>query len=239
MRTRHWTLAAALGVALLATTAFAQGPCMLQGAPFAAARTGMAAGSRGLGATLAGGTHADVAALVGISEAELTAERLSGKTIADVLVEHGITTTEGSARLVAARNARIDVAVSSGSIDAQWADVMKGRTDTVIAALLTRAPGPLAGTAPAAGRAAFGRAAVGRTAVGRTAVGRAAAVGSYGPRGLRGAGAQAWSPRQPGWCQQLGAGYGAGYGAGQGPGWGARQAGQGFGQGYRFGVTQP
>jgi hypothetical protein len=142
-RTRTLTLALSLAAVLTASMALAYGPRSAQ--RFAAPQSNMPV-DRGPVAGLTGQTHADLAALLGISEDELAAQRLSGKTVADILVEHGITTADASATLAAKRDARIDAAVQAGTLDAQRAAFMKSRTQAAIAAMLTREAGPQAGS---------------------------------------------------------------------------------------------
>lgn len=217
MRRYYLTLTLVLAGTLVAgAAAHAQGPRSQAGAT--APRAGIAA-HRGFSSEIARGFHADLAALLGISEEALTAERVSGKTVADILVEHGLTTAEASAELVAARDARIDAAVAAGGLDAQQAAVMKGRSDAMVAALLTREAGPRAGAARNSDAPAFGR-------------GMAA-----GPRG--GASAMATGPGahhvwDGGFGRQAVAGRMSGYGTGYAPGAGIHQPGTGFEPGYRF-----
>lgn len=127
--------------ALLTSVALAYGP-RAQRSPAGT----QASEARGPVAAVVGGTHADLAALLGISEDALAAQRLGGKTVADILVEHGLTTSEASATLSAQRDARIDAAVAAGTLDSIRAAQMKGRTEAAIAALLTREAGPQAGS---------------------------------------------------------------------------------------------
>ncbi len=142
--TRNRTLALSLVIAgaLVASMALAYGP---RNAQRSAGPQGPANFDRGPVAGIQAATHADLAALLGISEDALVAERQSGKTVADLLVEHGLTTADASATLVAQRDSRIDAAVAAGTVDAQRADVMKSRTPDAIAAMLTRELGPRAG----------------------------------------------------------------------------------------------
>ena len=142
IRNRTLALSLALAAALVASMALAYGPRTAQ--RFAGPQ-GTTAGTRGPVAGIVGGSHADLAALLGISEDALVAERQSGKTVADLLVEHGLTTAGASATLAAERDARIDAAVAAGTLDAQRAAQMKSRTPTTIAAMLTRELGPRAG----------------------------------------------------------------------------------------------
>ncbi len=150
--TRNRTLALSLviGAALVASMALAYGP---RNAQRSAGPQGPANVDRGPVAGMQAATHADLAALLGIGEDALVAERQSGKTVADLLVEHGLTTADASATLVAQRDARIDAAVAAGTLDARRADVMKSRTPDAIAAMLTRELGPRAGSmvGPSAG----------------------------------------------------------------------------------------
>jgi len=141
-RNRTFVLSLALATALVASMALAYGP---RNAQRFAAPQGAANAARGPVAGVVGGTHADLAALLGMREDALMAERQSGKTVADLLVEHGLTTAEASATLAAQRDARIDAAVADGTLDAQRATLMKSRTQVAIAALLTREVGPRAG----------------------------------------------------------------------------------------------
>ncbi|MEJ2289298.1 MAG: hypothetical protein P8Y02_11805 [Deinococcales bacterium] len=143
IKTRTLTLSLALAAVLVASMALAYGPRTAQ--RFAAPQ-GAAAANRGPVAELAGQTHADLAALLGISQDELAAQRLAGQTVADLLVEHGLTTAEASATLAEKRDARIDAAVAAGTLDAQRAAFMKSRTGEAIAAMLTREAGPQAGS---------------------------------------------------------------------------------------------
>lgn len=142
-QSRTLTLSLVLAAVLTASMALAYGPRTAQ--RFAAPQAGAAA-NRGPVAGLAGQTHADLAALLGISEDELTAQRLAGKTVADILVEHGVTTADASATLAAKRDARIDAAAQAGTLDPQRAAFMKSRTQSTIAAMLTREAGPQAGS---------------------------------------------------------------------------------------------
>jgi hypothetical protein len=141
IRNRTLALSLALAAALVASMALAYGPRTAQ--RFAGPQ-GTAA-TRGPVAGIVGGSHADLATLLGMSEDALVAERQSGKTVADLLVEHGLTTAGASATLAAQRDARIDAAVAAGTLDAQRAVQMKSRTPATIAAMLTREPGPRAG----------------------------------------------------------------------------------------------
>lgn len=143
--TRNRTLALSLALAalLVGSLALAFGPRTGQRAPAGQAFTGA---QRGPVADIAGASHGDLAALLAISEETLAAERASGKTVADILVEHGLTTAEASAKLAAQRDARIAAAVAAGSLDPQRAAAMKSRTAATIAAMLTRELGPRAGS---------------------------------------------------------------------------------------------
>ncbi len=143
-RNRTLALTLVLGAALVASMALAYGP---RTAARSVGPAGAANAQRGPVAGIVGQTHGDLAALLGMTEASLTAERQSGKTVADLLVEHGFTTAEASATLAAQRDARIDAAVAAGTLDAQRAERMKSRTQVAIAALLTREAGPRAGSA--------------------------------------------------------------------------------------------
>lgn len=221
MRTRRLTLTLVLAAALVAAaTALAQGPRVQS--PPNAARAGVGP-QRGFGALLAGGAHSDLAALLGISEDALTAERVAGKTVADILVEHGLTTAGASAELLAARDARIDALASAGKIDAQQAAAMKARSEAAVAALITRDPGPRAGAAWNGDGPAFGRGM------------------SAGPRGgarAQAMGMRAYGMQQAGFGRQQSAGRMGGYGAGYGPGTGIHAPGTGFQPGYRFAPPQ-
>jgi len=143
-RNRTLALTLALGATLVASMALAYGPRTAQRSVGPA---GMMNAQRGPVAGIVGQTHGDLAALLGMTEATLTAERQGGKTVADLLVEHGLTTADASAKLAAQRDARIDAAVAAGTLDAQRAELMKSRTQVAIAALLTREAGPRAGGA--------------------------------------------------------------------------------------------
>ncbi len=210
IRKSSTVLALVLAAALVAAMAYAQGPRAGQpGAGFQAARTA-AANQPAFAATVAGASHADLADLLGISSAELTAERLAGKTVADIVVEHGLTTADVSAKLASLRDARIDAAVDAGTLDAARATVMKSRTQAIIAALLTRDVGPWAGSAPAA---------AGARGVGSGMAARPMACAAWGGGGAYGA-----APRA-----------GLRSGRGFGPGAGIQRPGSGFQPGYRFG----
>lgn len=217
MRRRHLTLTLVLAGALVAgAAALAQGP---RGAtPNASARAGMAV-QRGFGAVLTGGAHADLAALLGISEEALAAERVSGKTVADILVEHGVTTAEASSTLIASRDARIDAALADGTLDARQAAAMKSRSETVVAALLTRQPGVRSGPAWNGDVPAWG---------GATGAGARAGVAGQG-MGLRPHGMRQGDLGRRGTADRT-----AGYGGGHGPGTGIHDPGTGFQPGYRF-----
>jgi len=221
MRTRRLTLTIVLTGALVAATALAQGPRAQ--AAGTAGRPGMAA-QRGAASVLGGGMHSDLAELLGVSEEALTAERAAGKTVADILVEHGLTTAEASAKLVAARDARIDVAVGDGDLDAQRAAVMKSRSEAAVAALLTREAGPHAGAVWDGSAPGFGR---------------GMAAGARGAASPLAMGPQARSGLQRGFGGQAGMGRMSGYGAGYGPGAGIHRPGTGFQPGFRFAPTQP
>lgn len=149
-RNRTLALSLALAAALVASMALAYGP---RNAQRSAGPQGMANLDRGPVAGVVGETHADLAALLGMTEDALVAERQSGKTVADLLVEHGLTTAGASATLVVQRDARIDAAVAAGTLDSQRATLMKSRTQAAIAAMLSREVGPRAGTmfGPSAG----------------------------------------------------------------------------------------
>ena len=149
-RNRILAFSLALVVAFVASIALAYGP---RNAQRFVGPQGAANATRGPVASVVGGTHTDLAAMLGMTEEALMVERQSGKTVADLLVEHGITTAEASATLATQRDARIDAAVAAGTLDAQRATLMKSRTQVVIAALLTREAGPRAGgmVGPAAG----------------------------------------------------------------------------------------
>lgn len=142
IRSRPLLLSLVVAGALAASMALAFGPPASQRSGPAAAQVG----ARGPVAGLVGGTHSDLAALLGISEDALISERASGKTVADILVEHGLTTAEASATLAQQRDARIDAMVADGTLDAVRAAQMKSRTQAAIAAMLSREPGPQAGS---------------------------------------------------------------------------------------------
>jgi len=142
-RNRTLVLSLALGAAFVASMALAYGPRTAQRS---AGPAGTVNVQRGPVSGIVGQTHGDLAALLGMTEEAVMTERRSGKTVADLLIEHGLTTAEASAKLAAQRDARIDAAVGAGTIDAQRAALMKSRTQVVIAALLTREAGPRAGS---------------------------------------------------------------------------------------------
>jgi hypothetical protein len=140
MRLTSKRILVALGVVAvfaLAGTAIAAGP------PQTAPRPGGSQAAQGYG-VMAGGVMMDAAAeYIGISETALATERHTGKSLAQIAVEHGKTVAGLQQALVVAFDTNLDKAVAAGRMTATQAAQMLASFESRVQTLVNRtATGP-------------------------------------------------------------------------------------------------
>lgn len=144
-------LGAAAAVLALAGAAIAAGP------PASAPRLGQqtqAAQAYGHGyGLMAGGVVMDAAAdYIGIDETALAAARHDGKSLAQIAVDNGKTAAGLRQAVVAAFDARVEAAVSAGTITSAQAEQLRARFEAQVQTMLARtATGPAFGGGAGAG----------------------------------------------------------------------------------------
>jgi hypothetical protein len=142
---------------VMAGAAFAQGPAPDQ-APLGLGRVdgaGMGFGAAG-GPAWAGQACLDAASKVtGLSEAEIQAQRVEGKSLAQIAQAKGITEDKLMSELLAAKKAVLDNLVKAGVLTQAQADLMfANMTEQVKVAVERTSVGPAASTSMGPGKGA-------------------------------------------------------------------------------------
>lgn len=139
---KHTLIALAVAAALLALagTAIAAGPSST------APRLGAAHAAQAHG-PMSGGVVMDAAAeYIGVNETELAAARHSGKSLAQVAIDHGKSVAGLQQALVTAFRANLDEAVSAGKLTAVQADQALATFQSRVQTIVNRtATGPMFG----------------------------------------------------------------------------------------------
>jgi len=144
MNMKHILIAATAGIAVLALA----GAALAAGPRAATPRAAALHQTHGVGyGVMAGGVVMDAAAeYIGISETALATARHSGKSLAQIAVDHGKTVAGLEQALVAAFKANLDKAVSAGRItSAQATQALANFRAHVATAINRTATGPMRG----------------------------------------------------------------------------------------------
>ena len=171
---RLMIVAVLVGILALAltSTAFAQGPVQGQGTQpgihtpgTGLMQPGAGYGPRGGGMGMAGrggapawaGQPDEVEALLGMTEAQIQAERLAGKSLAQIAQEKGVSQDKLISAILDAKKADLDKLVADGKLTQAQADVVYGRMQQQAPAMVARtATGP-ARAGNAAGQSTTGQ----------------------------------------------------------------------------------
>ncbi|MGD9678541.1 MAG: hypothetical protein AB7V16_09375 [Vulcanibacillus sp.] len=129
-------LAFALGIGMVATPAVVNAVDTYPQA--AQAAQAQSANGNGFGKYFAGSSHSTVAATLGLTDDELYALRVEGKSIAQIANEKGIATESLTSTLVVAKIAQIEQLYTDGTITLAQKDLMISQTEDRTADMINR-----------------------------------------------------------------------------------------------------
>ena len=114
----------------------------------------------GRGAPEWAGFEEAVATKLGMSQAQIQAERLAGKSLAQIAAAKGVNEETLKATILAAKKADLDAAVAAGTLTQTQAGAIYAHMQTQVPAMINRTtvgPNTNRGTGPLAGQRMGGR----------------------------------------------------------------------------------